>query len=101
MRTKLDEKMMHNVRTAVKDADAVRDIYSLNKSPFQLIDTVHPNNFSNSTRPFTNWQQNLCLQVLVILDATEDAAAALAMVNLGPDWRGPPVALVRGARRQP
>jgi GTPase Era involved in 16S rRNA processing len=59
MRTKLDEKMMHNVRTAVKDADAV----------------------------------------LVILDATEDAAAALSMVNLGPDWRGPPVALVRGATR--
>ncbi len=56
MRTKLDEKMMHNVRTAVKEADAL----------------------------------------LVILDATEDAAAALAMVNLGPDWRGPPVALVRG-----
>ena len=55
MRTKLDEKMMHNVRTAVKEADAL----------------------------------------LVILDATEDAAAALAMVNLGPDWRGPPVALVR------
>ena len=54
MRTKLDEKMMHNVRTAVKEADAL----------------------------------------LVILDATEDAAAALAMVNLGPDWRGPPVALV-------
>ena len=56
MRTKLDEKMMHNVRTAVKEADAL----------------------------------------LVILDATEDSAAALAMVNLGPDWRGPPVALVRG-----
>jgi len=56
MRTKLDEKMMHNVRTAVKEADAL----------------------------------------LVILDATEDAAAALAMVNLGPDWRGPPVALVSG-----
>lgn len=57
MRTKLDEKMMHNVRTAVQDADAL----------------------------------------LVILDATEDPAEALAMVNIGPDWKGPPLALVRSA----
>ena len=55
LRTKLDEKMMHNVRTAVQDADAL----------------------------------------LVILDATEDPAEALAMVNVGPDWKGPPLALVR------
>lgn len=54
MRTKLDEKMMHNVRTAVQDADAL----------------------------------------LVIIDATEDPAEALAMVNVGPDWQGPPLALV-------
>ena len=47
--------MMHNVRTAVQDADAL----------------------------------------LVILDATEDPAEALAMVNVGPDWKGPPLALVR------